>query len=167
VRSFEVRGKERPAVGVGGAEHFGLPAVYPRLQDVGVFLGWFGPLARPMQLVGYGTDLVTRLPGARSVLRDAGEWLVGLTGGAEEPDPGASSWVVGEAQDAAGRPLATVTLSGSEPYAFTGELLAWAARHAAHHGVNGTGALGPVEAFGLGTLEEGCREAGLERLAQT
>jgi putative NAD(P)-binding protein len=164
VRSFEVRGKERPAVAVGGVEHFALPQAYPRLRDVGVFLGWFGPLARPMQALALGTDLVTRVPGVRTALREAGEWLVGMTGGAEAPDTGALSWIVGEAQDAAGRPLATVALTGAEPYAFTGELLAWAARRAAHHGLEDTGALGSLAAFGLPALEEGCREAGLERL---
>ena len=36
----------RPAISVGGAEHFTLPAAYPRLREVNVYLGWFGPLAR-------------------------------------------------------------------------------------------------------------------------
>jgi hypothetical protein len=31
--------------------------------------------------------------------------------------------------------------------------------------MNGAGALGPVEAFGLDELEAGCREAGLEASA--
>ena len=39
------------------------------------------------------------------------------------------------------------------------------ARRAAGPGVDGTGALGPVEAFGLDELERGCAEAGLSRLA--
>ena len=34
---------------VGGAEHFTLPASYPALREVNVYLGWFGPLSRPMQ----------------------------------------------------------------------------------------------------------------------
>jgi NAD(P)H-binding len=166
VRSFDVRGTQRPAIAVGGSEHFGLPAAYPRLREVGVYLGWFGPLSRPLQALALGTDLVTRLPGARTVLREAGERLMGLTGGAESGVPsGARSWVVGEAQDAGGRPLATVAVTGADPYEYTGALLAWAARHAAHHGVQGTGALGPLTAFGLPALEAGCREAGLERVA--
>jgi short subunit dehydrogenase-like uncharacterized protein len=166
IRSFEVRGRERPAVAVGGAEHFGLPAAYPRLREVGVYLGWFGPLARPLQAISLGTDLVTRLPGARTLLREGGERLVALTGGADAAEPStALSWIAAEALDAGGRPLASVALSGAEPYRFTGALLAWAARRAARHGVHGTGALGPVAAFGLPALEEGCREAGLERVA--
>src|SRR4051812_44176368 len=49
VRSFTVAGRERPAISIGAGEQFGLPAAYPRLRDVNVYLGWFGPLARPLQ----------------------------------------------------------------------------------------------------------------------
>ena len=48
---------------------------------------------------------------------------------------------------------------------WTAGILAWAPGRAANGGVRGTGALGPVQAFGLRTLEEGCREAGLERVS--
>ena len=60
--------------------------------------------------------------------------------------------------------LAEVHLSGASPYVFTAGMLAWAARRAAHAGVEGVGALGPVEAFGLEALETGCDEAGLRRV---
>ena len=42
-----------PAISVGGAEHFGAarPRI-PQLREVNVYLGWFGPLARPMQAGG-------------------------------------------------------------------------------------------------------------------
>src|SRR5918997_2047429 len=49
VRSFRVAGRQREAISVGGAEHYGLPASYPTLREVNVYLGWFGPLARPLQ----------------------------------------------------------------------------------------------------------------------
>ena len=39
-------------------------------------------------------------------------------------------------------------------------ILAWAAQQT----VEGTGALGPLQAYGLAALEAGCREAGLERV---
>jgi hypothetical protein len=48
------------------------------------------------------------------------------------------------------------------PYTFTGSFLAWAAMRAARHPIKGAGALGPVEAFGLGSLAEGCVAAGLQ-----
>jgi hypothetical protein len=47
---------------------------------------------------------------------------------------------------------------------FTAGLLAWAARRAAHAGVDGTGALGPVDAFGIEGLEQGCEDAGIRRV---
>jgi short subunit dehydrogenase-like uncharacterized protein len=162
VRSFHVKGKERPAVAVGGSEHFTLPPVYPRLRDVNVYLGWFGPLARPLQAASLASSVATRVPGARGVMRAAGERLASMAGG---PEPASGiSWIAGEAYDHEGHRLAEVHLSGAEPYAFTAGFLAWAARRAAGQGIDGTGALGPVQAFGLHELEEGCREAGIERV---
>ena len=73
--------------------------------------------------------------------------------------------MVAEAYDAAGNRLAEVQLAGGEPYALTAGIVAWAARRAAGQGVDGTGALGPVQAFGLSELEAGCREAGLARVS--
>ena len=165
VRTFPVRGKERPAFSLGGTEHFGLPAVFPSLREVNVYLGWFGPLTRPLQAGSLLGSYATRVPGVRNVLQAAGERLMGMAGGpAPGTTPGGISWIPAIAYDAAGRPLAEVHLSGVDGYAFTANFLAWAARRAASAGVEGTGALGPLEAFGLETLERGCAEAGLERV---
>jgi len=68
---------------------------------------------------------------------------------------------VASAADAAGRELARVELRGPDPYTLTARLLAWGAQRAASHGVTGTGALGPVDAFGLQALERGAAAAGL------
>ncbi len=54
-----------------------------------------------------------------------------------------------------------IVLFGATGYTFTGEILAWGATHAAEHGLEGIGALGPVEAFGLRNLESACAEIGL------
>jgi short subunit dehydrogenase-like uncharacterized protein len=162
VRSFAVRGKDRPAVSIGGAEQLALPAAYPRLREVNVYLGWFGPLARPLQAASLAGSLALRVPGVRAGLHAAGDRVANLAGG-REPGEGLS-WIVAEAYDGAGTRLADVQLSGAEPYAFTAGFIAWAARRAAGQGVDGTGALGPVQAFGLEALEAGAREAGLERV---
>ncbi|MEA2291061.1 MAG: hypothetical protein QOF17_81 [Solirubrobacteraceae bacterium] len=166
VRAFDVKGRERPALSIGAAEHFSLPAAYPRLREVNVHLGWFGPLARALQGASLATGLLTRVPGARGALRSAGERLVGLT---SSPEPGetseALSWIVAEALDAGGRPLAEVHLSGADPYRYTGDFMAWAAQRAAQGRIEGTGALGPVEALGLEALQAGCADAGLERVS--
>ena len=42
--------------------------------------------------------------------------------------------------------------------------MAWAAQRAAEHGLEGSGALGPVDGFGLQALEAGCAEIGLAEM---
>jgi short subunit dehydrogenase-like uncharacterized protein len=165
VRSFTVDGSSRRAISVGGAEHFGLPAAFPRLREVNVYLGWVGALARPLQAGTLVGSVATRLPGVRGMLEFAGGRLADLGGDGPEPGttPGGMSWIVAEACDAAGEPVAEVHLSGVDGYAFTAEFMAWAARAAAAGRVEGTGAIGPVEAFGLEELERGCAFAGLSR----
>ena len=157
VRSFQVAGKSRDAISVGGAEHFALPATHPRLREVNVYLGWFGPLARPLQAGSFAGSWVRRVPGVRPAMRVIGERALGFVGG--EPG-GTRSWIAAEALDASGRPLAVVNLAGVDGYEFTASFVAWAAQRA----VSGAGALGPVGAFGLEACEEGARVAGLERV---
>lgn len=167
VRSFHVKGADRPAVSVGGAEHFTLPLAYPHLQDVNVYIG-SGPLARALQAATLAGAVATRVPGVRRALRLAGERAAAFAPSPEAgTTPGALSWVVAEAFSASGEPMAEVHLSGADPYDFTAGFLAWAARRAAAVGVHGSGALGPVDAFGLEALEAGCAEAGLARLPET
>ncbi len=59
--------------------------------------------------------------------------------------------------------LSTAHLAGIDVYSFTGAIIAWAAERAAAGGLRGTGALGPVDGFGLDVLEQGVAEAGLRR----
>src|SRR5919197_6280240 len=163
-RSFEVApGKRWQAVSVPASEHFALPRVHPTLRDIGVFLGWFGPLSEPMRLVSGAVSIVTSLPGAREGL-DAlfGRLVKGSTGGPDAAARATSrSLVLAEAFDASGTQLASVRLEGPNGYELTAEFLAWGAATAARGGLQGTGALGPVDAFGLDALEAGCAEAGL------
>ena len=159
VRSFMVAGKTREAISVGGSEHFALPASYPGLREVNVYLGWFGPLARPIQAGSFAGSWVRRVPGVRPAMRIAGERAAGVARARGEPG-GTRSWIAAEAFDASGRAVAAVNLAGVDGYEFTASFVAWAAQQA----VSGVGALGPVEAFGLTALEEGARLAGLERV---
>jgi hypothetical protein len=71
--------------------------------------------------------------------------------------------VVGAAYDASGTQLSEVHLRGVEAYTFTFEILAWGAERAAAGALAGTGALGPVDGFGLDELEAGCAQAGIAR----
>jgi hypothetical protein len=165
VRMFRVRGRERAAVSAGGAEHFTLPPVHPALREVNVYIGWFGPLARPLQAGSLMGEYVQRLPGARSLMQLAGERLVEMVPGPEAgTTPGGISWIAAEAFGPGGDKLSELHLSGADGYDFTASFLAWACRRAAGEGVSGTGALGPVQAFGLRALEEGVRAAGIDRV---
>ena len=65
------------------------------------------------------------------------------------------------AYDAAGRPLSEVHVKGVDGYTFTGRMLAWGAERAAAGALKGTGALGPVDGFGLDELVKGAAEAGI------
>ena len=161
VRSFSVRGKDRPGVSVGTTEHFALPRLAPSLQEVNTYLGWFGPASRPMQAM----SAVTGLPGVRSAIGAVTSRLVkGSTGGPDAAQRAKTgSHVQAIAYDAAGRELAHVVLEGPNGYTLTGDFLAWGAARAAAGELRGTGALGPVDAFGLDELEAGCTEAGLKR----
>jgi short subunit dehydrogenase-like uncharacterized protein len=163
VRSFRVGSKDRQGISVGSSEHFTLPRLAPRLRDVNVYLGWFGPASRGMQVFSAGTALGMKVPGVEKLWNAASERFVkGSTGG---PDAAAratsGSHIVAIAYDAAGRPLSEVHLKGVDGYTFTGRMLAWAAERAATGGLKTTGALGPVDAFGLEELVAGCAEAGI------
>lgn len=167
VRTFTVRGKERQALAAGSTEHFALPRVHPGLRDVEVSLGWFGPATRAVQAFSLALHGALKVPGARRGLQAAVDRFVkGSTGGPDaEARAGSGSVVVAEAVSPAGDVLATVTLEGVNGYDFTAGMLAWGAETAAAGGLQGTGALGPVDGFGLDALERGAAEAGLSRAA--
>jgi short subunit dehydrogenase-like uncharacterized protein len=160
VRSFDVDGSKREGVSAGSSEHFGLPPLAPQLREVNVYLGWFGQMSRGVQLMSVGLSA----PGVGWAVENvARRFVKGSTGGPDaEERSRSSSYVVAIAYDAAGAPLAEVHLTGVNGYTFTGRMLAWGAQRAAEGGLRGTGALGPVEAFGLEALTEGCRWAGIE-----
>ena len=166
LRTFSVKGKQRTAISVGGAEHYTLPPVHPALLEVNVYLGWFGALAKPLQAGTLAGTVALKLPGVRSVLQAAGERLVSLAGAPEAgTTPDTLSWIAAVACDAGGRPLAEVHLTGTDAYDFTASFMAWAAQRAAGGNRPGAvGAVGPVEAFGVDALEQGCAAAGLTRL---
>jgi short subunit dehydrogenase-like uncharacterized protein len=160
-RTYRVHGSPRSGLSVAGSEHLALPRLAPGLRDVHVYLGWFGPAARPVQLLAQ----LTRLPVLpRLVEPVAARLLPGSTGG---PDEAARRRTGAHVQAVAygdgGRELARVALDGPNPYTLTGDLLGWAAVRARDGGLRGVGALGPVEAFGLDELTAGAAELGLRR----
>jgi hypothetical protein len=107
------------------------------------------------------------VPGAKAGF-DAltGRLVKGSTGGPGlEERSKQRSYIVAVASDADGRDLAEVRVTGLNGYDFTAGMLAWGAMRAAEGGIQGSGALGPVEAFGLDQLEAGVAQAGIERVA--
>jgi short subunit dehydrogenase-like uncharacterized protein len=167
-RSFDLHGKRSGAVAVGGSEHFALPRLAPQLVEVNAYLGWFGPASRVIPAFSLASSLAMKLPGANRAWQLAGSKLAkGSTGGPGPEDRAkVGSHVVGIAYDSAGEALAEVHLTGPDPYGFTGKMLAWGAERAAEGGLRGSGALGPVDGFGLRELEAGCAEAGLTAEAE-
>lgn len=164
VKNFTLRpGRQAAGVSVGSSEAFALPRLKPGLADVDVYLGWFGPAARPMSMFSRASALATRVPGVRRVADDVlGRLVHGSTGG-----PGAAarartgSLVLASAYDAGGGLLCEVRLEGVNGYTFTAEILAWGAMTAAAGGLQGVGALGPVDGFGLDALLAGAAGAGI------
>ncbi len=174
VASFTVDGRKREAYSLGASEHFALPRLRPAagadgvpapapLTDVGVYLGWFG---RATRLVHYGSALTTAgqraCPACAGAL-DAAAGRIQRSRAAPGPArPSARTWWRWRATPS-GKELAAVHLTGGDPYSFTAAMLAWAAGKAAADGVRPAGALGPVEAFGVDSLESACADAGFQR----
>lgn len=165
IHSFELSGRSLPAISAGGSEAFTLPRIHPGLQEVDVYLGGFGGASRPVSIASLVVSGATRIPGVRPALQRAfARMIKGSTGGPSAGKRGRSgSEIVAEALSPAGQVLAEVRLSGVEAYTFTGAIIAWAAARAAAGGLQGSGALGPVDGFGLDALEQGAAEAGLRR----
>jgi short subunit dehydrogenase-like uncharacterized protein len=165
-RTFRLRNKDRAAVSVGSSEHFALPRFHPGLREVNAYLGWFGAASRAMQVSSLVGSLAVKVPGVESALGAATDRFVkGSTGGPDAAERAQSgSHIVGEAFDASGNKLAEAHLTGVDGYTFTGDILAWGAERAANGGLQGVGALGPVDAFGLESLEVGVGEAGMRTI---
>ncbi|MGH2974589.1 MAG: saccharopine dehydrogenase family protein, partial [Solirubrobacterales bacterium] len=165
IHEFDLSGRSRKAVAAGSSEAFTLPRIHPGLRDVDVYLGWFGGASRIVSTASRAISGATRIPGVKSALKGAFARAVkGSTGGPSPEQRAASgSEIVAEALDPAGRVLSQVQLSGVDGYTFTGAMVAWAAERAASGGLQGSGALGPVDGFGLDALEQGAAEAGIRR----
>jgi short subunit dehydrogenase-like uncharacterized protein len=162
---FEASGRTRRGLSVGGSEHLTMPPLAPTLREVGVHLAWFGPLTTVAHRLSPLSALAGRLPGAERVAQQVAGFVGGRVG--EAPSAAtvarASTHTVAEVRDGSGDVVSRVQFSGPEAYGFTAAMLAWGATRAAQSGVRGTGALGPVQAFGLDELTAGAAETGLLR----
>ena len=162
VRSFTIDGVRRSGISLAGSEHLALPRIAPQLDEVNVYLGWTGPLSRPVQAGSLLMEAIRRVPAAADGVRN----LLGRYRPATGTGPNAQaraatgSIAVAQAYDENGSLLAHVLLRGPNGYTLTAELLAWGARQALDEPL-APGAHGPVDAFGLERLVKGCAEIGL------
>jgi hypothetical protein len=166
VRSYEVRGRNQQAVSAASSEHFAIPAQFPGVRDVEPFLGWFGPASRPLQVSSYAIAGLTRIPPVKSGLGALlGRFAKGSSGGpSAEQRASSGSHVLAIVRDRSGAVLSEVRLEGVNGYTFTARFLGWAAMRALEGGIEGVGALGPAQAFGVEGLEAGVAEAGISRI---
>src|SRR3954469_20004432 len=162
---FEANGRTRRGLSVGGSEHLTMPGLAPSLREIGVHLDWFGPLTPWAHRLAPLSGLTGRLPGAERVAQRMAGFIGSRVGEAPSQATLASArtHTVAEVRSGSGELVSRVQLSGPEAYGFTAEMLAWGATRAADTGARGTGALGPVQAFGLEELTAGAAEAGLVR----
>lgn len=165
VESFHIGGQEWDALPIGGSEHFTLPRLDDRITAVGVYLGWAGRGTRAAHAAAKAAAAAARVPLAGRVM-DAALGRGGETTGqgpSAQERAGARTVVVARTLDPVGRRLSHVVMEGPSPYDLTAELMAWGAAMVLTGRTIGSGALGPVDGFGLAALEAGCADMGLLR----
>jgi short subunit dehydrogenase-like uncharacterized protein len=162
VHTFVDRGARRPGVLYGSTEALSLPRTFPQLTEVSNYLGWFGKASYAMVPASYAMGLLQVPPFSRLIKRRADK-VAAVTGkGPSEASRARQrSVAIAVASDSGGKQLATVRVEGPNGYDLTADLMAWAVIELAYGRVKGRGALGPVDAFGIDRLIEGCKSAGL------
>lgn len=155
VRRFPVAGSERPAVLFTGTEVLFLPELAPALQEVSVYLGWFGGASRALSLVSRAAHSIGSTPLGRAALNRVATTMRPRSSGG--PDAAArartSSHVLAQALDDDGQELAEVHLTGPNTYTLTGDLMAEAAIALREGAGQALGVTGPVQAFGTQGLQ--------------
>ncbi len=173
VLDFELEGRNQTAISIGATEHFSLPRLHRELRTVNVGLGWFGPASRAVSLASAIGEQVEKLPGVRGLMKRAGgdhehhprtKSRERPVGPSEATMNAARGRFVAVARDSSGHELASVRMESPNPYGLTGKIVGWAAERAAAGEINGVGALGPVEAFGLEPLRAACEGFGLREI---
>jgi len=163
IKHFKVGGRRRPAASVAGSEHLALPMSYPSLIDINTYLGWFGAATYVMPLATGFQTLLLKIPGYHRVLDTFAQKFNNSKG--QGPNEYLRSLnnteVMAVAYNSKGKAVSEATLFGVNPYDYTADMLAWSAIHGLKHGYKGTGALGPVAAFGSDVLLSACEECGL------
>jgi short subunit dehydrogenase-like uncharacterized protein len=163
VAGFRWPGRRGAGISISGSEHLSLPRLHPSLDDVGVYLGVPGTTTWQLRSATAALAPAQTVEPIRRLV-EAGWSRVsrGSTGGPNEQTRRRSrSGALARVRGADGATLAEVRVEGGDPYDFTAAILAWGAERAATGGLEATGALGPVEAFGLIALRQGGEQAGM------
>jgi short subunit dehydrogenase-like uncharacterized protein len=167
LQSFTFDHTTRWGTSVGGTEAISLPNMYPGLDEVNVYMEWPGP-PRVVQAVVHGFAIAlgaiaTTQTGHR-VIESAVKGAAKKTGGGPTAEARAESatLVVAVCRDENGRPISGVRLQGPvNGYTLTGRTLAWGASSLRAGRQFVSGAVGPVEAFGLEQCLSALADAGL------
>jgi hypothetical protein len=121
-------------------------------------------MTKPMQLFSAGGAAVTKIPGVRSAIGAlSSRFVTGSSGGPDAAARASSrSIICAVSYDRGGKQLSSVRLNGPNGYDLTAAFLAWGAEQVAAGKVSASGALGPVQAFGLDELTAAAASYGLE-----
>ncbi len=164
LRHFKFKGKSRPGISVASSEHIFLPEHFTHLNEVNVYLGWFGIVSYVFHLNAMISSIAFKIPGFNSMLKSIMTRVIQSRG----EGPGSEkrletgSHIIAIAYDSERHELAKAELIGLNGYTFTADMIAIMAENVANGQVEGTGALGPVQALGLKKLINACEEAGLK-----
>lgn len=162
-RTFDLGEKQVAALSIGGTEPFDLPAHYPSLENIGVYLGAGTKWTELASITSRAIGTIAKVPGVKAVSRSLSSRLVkGSAGGPDATERARSrSIAIAEVFDTSDTLLSRVVVDGPSPYDLTADLLAWAALNA--DAISTSGVHGPVGAFGLPLLTRGCASLDLVR----
>jgi len=168
VRPFSVNGRTKWGASVGGSEPLALTSLYPGLEEIGVYIAWPGPVRLSQGFaLGFSVALgaLDRLPPGRRVIESLVRAAAKKTGGGPTPESRAraGTQVVAVCRDSVGRPICGAKLEGEvDGYTLSGRTLAWGASSLRAGRQLTSGAVGPVEAFGIDECLAALSRAGLK-----
>jgi short subunit dehydrogenase-like uncharacterized protein len=107
--------------------------------------------------------LAMKLPGLQSVLRKLSSFSKSQGAGPDaEARATSKSLILAETFDKDDNLMHKAELFGANGYDFTADMIAWIAGSISNGKLKSSGALGPVEAFGVEEVIDGCEQAGLK-----
>ncbi|GGC66662.1 saccharopine dehydrogenase NADP-binding domain-containing protein [Hoyosella rhizosphaerae] len=165
---FRIDGRTHAGFSIGTTEHLTLPEISPSLNEVDVYLGWFGKASPLLSKASIAMPVISAVPGTQRAMAALGGKLGSLRSTQLDQPALAQSQSLVSARVFAksGHQLSAVNLSGPNGYQLTASLLAWASvveAHASSRSVHRrTGVLGAIQAYGLGVIRDTCQHFGLD-----